>query len=349
MRYRLGARLFCVALAVAPLAAAEPIQRGALRLDWSAPGGCPNRVELVERIEALLGVPVAALAPEPIVARGTVRQLDTLRFELELETHQREQRFVRSMQAPSCAELSDAGALVLALAIDPTLAERQARAEAAPGTSALPGATPATPEAAPEPEAAKPPVETLDMADPAEAPPPPPPAPPRAPPWSLRAGVTVDAGTVADVSLGARGSVEFGFEEARFELGVLWLPPARTFVESDTDRGGYVDLLAAQAAFCLLPLRGDFEMEGCLGLEVGRLHGAGFGVETEIDGSALWLAGGLGVLARFRATDGLSVVASGGLLYAPQTTEFVLENVGLVHRVSTVVGRVGLGIETEFE
>ena len=341
MRYRLGARLVFVALAVAPLSAAEPIERGALRLDWSAPGGCPNRVEIVERIEALLGVPVTALEPEPIVARGTVRELEALRFELELETHQRAQRFVRSMQAPSCAELSDAGALVLALAIDPTLAERQARGEAAPGTSSLPGTAPPPPGAAPKAEAQKPPVRTLDTTDPADEPPP--------PPWSARAGVTVDVGTVSDVSLGPRGSVEFGFETTRFELGVLWLPPARTFVASDTERGGDIDLIAAQTAACLLPFRGELEVEGCFGLEVGRLHGAGFGVATETEGSALWLAGGLAVAGRIRATDGLSVVASAGLLYSPQTIEFTLENVGLVHDVSPVVGRFGLAIETEFE
>ncbi|HEX6277783.1 MAG TPA: hypothetical protein VFZ53_32295 [Polyangiaceae bacterium] len=349
MRYRLGARLVLVALAAAPLSAAEPIERGALRLDWSAPGGCPNRVEIVERIEALLGVPVAALEPEPIVARGTVRRLEALRFELELETHQRAQRFVRSMQAPSCAELSDAGALVLALAIDPTLAERQARGETAPGTSALAGAAPSPPEAAQKAEAPKPPVRTLDTTDPEDEPPPPLPPPPPPPPWSARAGVTVDVGTVSDVSLGPRGSVEFGFETTRFELGILWLPPARTFVASETERGGYIDLIAAQAAACLLPFRGEVEMEGCFGLEVGRLHGAGFGVATETEGSALWLAGGLAVAARIRATDGLSVVASAGLLYSPQSTEFTLENVGLVHEVPPMVGRFGLAIETEFE
>ena len=140
MRLRLGALAPLVVLALASPARAQPLERGALRLEWTAPGGCPNGVEVVDRIETLLGVRIADLAPEPIVARGKVREVGALRYELTLETHQREQRFVRSMQAPSCAELSDAGALVLALAIDPTLAERQARssAETAPGTSALP-------------------------------------------------------------------------------------------------------------------------------------------------------------------------------------------------------------------
>jgi hypothetical protein len=334
MRFGLGARGLLIALAVAPLASAEPIERGALRLDWSAPGGCPNGVEVVERIEALLGVPVAALSPEPIGARGTVRELETLRFELELETRQRDQRFVRSMQAPSCAELSDAGALVLALAIDPTFAERQALAGGAPGT---------------KPEAPKVSVQTLDMADPQDERPPPPPPSRRAVPWSARVGLTMDLGTVSDVSLGPRASVEFGSDTTRVEFGVLWLPPARTFVATDTESGGFIDLIAAQVATCVLPFRGDFEMEGCVGLEFGSIHGVGFGVETQSEGTALWFAGGIGVLARGRATDGLSVVLSAGLLYSPQDTEFTLENVGIVHQVSPVVGRLGLGIETEFE
>src|SRR5262245_20977934 len=166
-----------IALSWSPAARAEPLERGALRLDWSAPGGCPNGVEIAQRIEALLGAPITAMTPEPIVARGKVTEVGPLRYELELETRQRDQRFVRSMQAPSCAELSDAGALVLALAIDPTLAERRARgAQPPPATDALPtdlppaeapaAAEPAQPAPAAKPERRV--VTTLDSADPRE-------------------------------------------------------------------------------------------------------------------------------------------------------------------------------------
>ncbi|HVR20497.1 MAG TPA: hypothetical protein VMS65_12390 [Polyangiaceae bacterium] len=364
MRLRLGALAPLVVLALAPPALAQPLERGALRLEWSAPGGCPNGVEVVDRIETLLGVRIADLAPEPIVARGTIREVAALRYELTLETHQRDQRFARSMQAPSCDELSDAGALVLALAIDPTLAERQARGSAGtePGTSALPTESPPAPGAEPKapPAAAKPRVETLDTSDPRdEPPPPPPPPPPSRPSWSARIGLVLDLGSVSDLSFGARATVGLGFDAFRLELGALWLPPARTYLPSDDqvafiegnppERGGAIDLVVAQADACYLPFRGDFELEGCAGLELGRLHGAGFGTSTEEDGSALWFGVGAGALARGKATSALSIVVSAAAVVVPQRTEFILENVGTVYRVPTLLGRFGLAIETEFE
>jgi hypothetical protein len=352
MRLRLGALAPLVVLAAASPALAQTLERGALRLEWTAPGGCPNGVEIVDRIETLLGVRIADLAPEPIVARGSVRKIGELRYELTLETHQRDQRFARSMQAPSCAELSDAGALVLALAIDPTLAERQARGSAGtePGTSALPTEAPPAPGTEPKPSPeAKPPVETLDTKDPAEEPPPPrPPPPPSGPVWSARIELVLDIGSVSDVSFGPRADIGLDFGAFRLELGALWLPPARTYLPDD-ERGGAIDLIVAQADACYLPFRGDFELEGCAGLEFGRLHGAGFGTASEEDGSGPWFGAGASALARGKATSALSVVVSAGAVLVPQDTEFVLENVGTVYRVPLVVGRFGLGIETEFE
>ena len=364
MRLRLGALARLVVLALASPALAQPLERGALRLEWTAPGGCPNGVEVVDRIETLLGVRIADLAPEPIIASGKVREIGALRYELTLETHQREQRFVRAMQAPSCAELSDAGALVLALAIDPTLAERQARssAGAAPGTSALPTEQPPAPgtEAKPAPTEAKPRVETLDTTDPDDEPPPLPPTQPSSgPSWSARLGLVLDTGSVSDTSFGTSANVGLDYGGFRLELGALWLPPARTylpsgdqvaFLEAPTpERGGAIDLVVAETDACYLPFRGDFELEGCAGLELGRLHGAGFGTSTEAEGSAPWFAARAGVLARAKATGALSVVVSARAVYVPQATEFVLENVGTVYRVPTFVGRFTLGIETEFE
>jgi hypothetical protein len=331
-------------------ARADPLERGALRLEWSAPGGCPNGVEVLERIEALLGTRIADLRPEPISARGSVVVVEALRFELHLETEQRGQRFVRSMQAPSCAELGDAGALVLALALDPELVERQARATESkpPETSSLP-TTP--PPALPTPEVPKapppPPRQTLSprVDDPADE--------PSRPTGALesfaRIGLLADLGTVSDASFGARATVATGLGDFRAELGFSWLPPVRSFTARNPDRGGEIDLLAADLDGCFLPFHGALEVQGCAGLEVGRVHGEGFGTAADTEGSALWLGASLTLLGRLRATRSLVVVASVGPLFVPQDTEFTLENVGIVHRVPNVVNRFGLGIEAAFQ
>ena len=358
MRRWFGALAALVALLGASRANAEPLQRGALSLEWTAPGGCPNRVEVVERIEALLGVRIDELRPEPIAAKADVRQIGPALFELTLETHQSDQRFARSMQAPSCAELSDAGALVLALAIDPTLAERQARAGAAgPETSALPAETPAAPAAepaatppekkpAPKPKVA---VQTLETADPRDEPPPPSPESPPVPlAGAARLEGVVDLGSVATLSAGVRASAALEVGAFRLGLGFLWLPPTRSYVEGSTTQGGDIDLVAGQFFGCRLALDGDFELELCADLELGRIHGSGVGTDTQRDGSALWFGFGADLTGRVWVAKKLALTAGIGALVVPQGIEFTLENVGTAHDSSPVVGRGTLGVETEF-
>ena len=335
------------------VARAEPLERGALRLEWSAPGGCPNAVEVVERIEALLGARVTDLAPEPIVARGKVRQLEPLRYELELETHQRDQRFARSMQAPSCAELSDAGALVLALAIDPTLAERRARAAQEISTEpSTPPAEPAQAEpVAPEQKvaaavAATPPTGANPRDEPFED------GPEQQPSWnewSARIGLLADVGTISTgAAFGMRIGAGLGVGLFRAELGLSWLPPVRTITAFDPDRGGDIDFVAGELAGCAFPYRGPIEVLGCAAFELGRLHGAGFGTVVEGEGSAPWFALGANGTVRLRVSDAMTAFVSGGFVLTLQDVEFTLENVGVVHRVDGAVARFALGIEADF-
>jgi hypothetical protein len=350
---------FALALGSSLPVHAQPLERGALRLDWSSPGGCPNGAEIAERIEALLGAPIADVKAEPIVARGKVTELGPLRYELELETRQRDQRFVRSMQAPSCAELGDAGALVLALAIDPTLAERRARAQTSPGTEALPSDLPPPAQPAPaepaEPAPAEPAppaparprgaVTTLDSPDPQDEVVP---AAPLVVRWSARLGLVLDAGTVANSAYGFGARIGAPFGSFRAELGLVWLPPTATVIATDPERGGSIDLLAADLVGCYVPLRGGFEIAACGIVELGRIHGAGFGTVVESEDSALWVAVGPGALFRLRAAESLLVTASTELLFALERNEFTLENVGTVHQVWPAIPRIGLAVETEF-
>ena len=344
-----------VALAWPLVARAEPLERGALRLEWSAPGGCPNAVEVVERIEGLLGARVTDLAPEPIVARGTVRQLEPLRYGLELETQQKGQRFARSMQAPSCAELSDAGALVLALAIDPALAERRARAAAegsAPETSALPAESPAA-QATPEPPPVAPvaPVapEAKPLTPPRDERPPVEPTGTAKRDWSAHMGLLADVGTIStDVAFGMRAGAGLGVGIFRGELGISWLPPVRTVTAVEPERGGDIDFVAADLDGCIFPYRGRVEVLGCATFELGRLHGVGFGTEVESSGSALWYALGANGRIRYKAAESVTAVAGAGFVMGLQDVEFTLENVGVVHRVSSAVARFTLGIEADF-
>jgi hypothetical protein len=191
-------------------------------------------------------------------------------------------------------------------------------------------------------------VRSLDTPDPADERPPPSPRPSsRFADLSAGVGLVVDAGTVANSSFGARAHVDLGFGSIHAKLGVLWLPPAQSYVSVNPDQGGAVDLIASEAAACVAS-RGTVTLEGCLGFELGRLHGQGFGTANDGEQSVLWFAPGAGGLVRGKVTETLSVVASVGLVISLQSFEFILENVGVVHAVSPLIGRFGLGIQTEF-
>jgi len=162
-------------------------------------------------------------------------------------------------------------------------------------------------------------------------------------------GLLADVGTIStDMSFGMRAGAALGVGIFRAELGISWLPPARTITAFEPDRGGDIDFVAAELAGCAFPYRGMVEVLGCAGFELGRLHGAGFGTIVESEGSAPWYAFGVNGTVRLKAAESLSAVAGAGFVVGLEDVEFTLENVGVVHSVSGAVARFSLGIEADF-
>ncbi|MBX3273289.1 MAG: hypothetical protein KF729_23705, partial [Sandaracinaceae bacterium] len=119
-----------------------------LSLSWSAPPGCPDRATVAAQIEELLGRALVA-APPARVEAAMARDGGRLRLDLELVRGD-EPASTRTLEGPTCEALAEAGALVIALAIDPdAVAARQRAREGAP------------PEAAPEPAPAPTPTPAL--------------------------------------------------------------------------------------------------------------------------------------------------------------------------------------------
>jgi len=327
-------------------ALAQPVERGKFRLAWHAPPGCPTAHEALARIEALLGARVTEILAEPMAARATVSLAGDGRYELMLETFQGEQRFTRSMQAASCAELTDAGALVLALAIDPTLSERRA-AEA--NVSVVPPPPVEPTERGPDTEAAP----TAPVATTALAKPPPPaalapPAAARTPartPDQLRFGVlgtaTLDVGTIATVAVGPSLGVGVQWRSVEASLGALWLPPRRSYAEPG--KGGDITLVTGQLRGCYRPFQGDWQLLGCGTFELGVISGKGAGTATRFDPSATWIAPGAMISGRRRLGSSFVLSFGAGAQIPLQPIDFTLENVGVVHSVPVLVPRVELG------
>lgn len=329
---------------------AQPIERGNLRLVWRAPPGCPTDREALARVEALLGARVTEILSEPMAARATVSVIGDGRYELMLETFQGEQRFTRSMQAASCAELTDAGALVLALAIDPTLTERRALAEASAGTVAPPPPDGAESTTGTTAEAA--PVATTEQA---KTPPPVLRLTPSAPPTKAKqaegagSGVrilvlgaaTLDFGSIATAAVGPSLGVAIQWRRVEASLGALWLPPRRSYAAPG--KGGDITLAAGHLRGCYLPLRGEWQLLGCGTFELGVIQGEGAGTVDRFDPSAAWIAPGALISGRRQLGSSFLLSLAAGAQIPLQPIDFTLENVGLVHSVPALVPRVELG------
>lgn len=348
-------RAFIASVLVCGAGLAEPIERGDFRIAWKAPADCPTDRETLARVEALLGARVSEMKLVPLAARGRVTAIAPGHYELVLETFQGEQRFLRTMQAGSCAELTDAGALVLALAIDPTLSER--RASATPGHDA----TSAKAEAGPDgPPSAAAPSATTRRPPPRSRPPRPATSAPSRPPSPARplhhdgpvhflvgARAVVDFGSIADVAVGPGVGLALQWRGLEASLDGVWLPRRRTLAEPG--KGGDISLTATNLRACYRPLAGTFEALGCVVFELGSLDGDGVGTVVRTHRSGLWAAPGGMVGGRVRLGSRILVALGAGALVPIQPIDFTLDNVGLVRRVPPLVARVEAGLSAHFD
>ncbi|MGC4025346.1 MAG: hypothetical protein QM744_09460 [Mesorhizobium sp.] len=109
----------------------EPAVGRAFELNWQAPAGCPASAEVRLATERLLRSSGAAAVQGGVRATARVRK-NRERFELALTLGEGASARTRELHAPACEELVQAAALVIALAVDPSLAlaEEGSRAEA---------------------------------------------------------------------------------------------------------------------------------------------------------------------------------------------------------------------------
>jgi hypothetical protein len=302
-------------------------------------------------VRSLLGSSPAAT--DPITATGAVTLAQDGGFSLTLETAQRAQTHRRTLAAPRCEELSDAGALIVALAVDPKLV--------------VPATTPDPDPAGQEPHG----VIAVSEPEPSASPPPIPPPPPdiaptpvaqrpvaeapraEAPtPLELRVLIAAlgDAGALprpaGGVALGA------GLARDAFRLDAVGtvLPFARQVIAPAPERGGDVMLLAGGLRGCVSSLATRLEAGVCAGLEAGLLEAEGFNTADDDPGRSAWFAGRLGLTGRVALSQTLALAVDlEALVPVPAARpKFVILPTGLVHQPSAVVGRLAIGLELAF-
>ncbi len=336
-------------------AGAEQLDDGSVSLDWQAPASCPSASTVLGKVRSLVSGPAASA--ERVRARGVVSApAGDQNWQLTLETVQGARTWQRSLRAGSCEELADAGALIIALILDPSLKTEE---KPDPGTNprpdtAAPATAPAGPPAPPPAVTARPPAAAPVQPAPSDVPRPTRPTrpAPETPGSELdfhaAASAVGDWGSLPRIAFGAEVAAGVAVKPLALELSAMLLPEVEEVIAQQPKRGGNIALFAAG-------LRGCYELRGsaldtrlCAGFEAGRLQGTGFGTATTDTKNSLWTAARLGGFARYPLVAPLALRFGAEGLVPFSQPQFWLNNVGLVHQPNSVVVRLQLGLELLF-
>ncbi|MEZ4447845.1 MAG: hypothetical protein R3B09_00110 [Nannocystaceae bacterium] len=331
---------------------------GAVHLEWDAPAGCPSAAEVSAQIDAhLAGTPRgdgSVEASAKVTRRGGA-------YVLELRSVVRDQPGARTLRGRECGSLARAAALVVALAVDPSLGERQGDDEGAPvdagvdvdadADAPLAGAGEASVPAEPEAAATEPEVTDPEVV-----------APTTAPPSNDRRGRLRDrfalrllggaeVGALPGVGGLVGASIGHVWPRARVELTGVYLPPRRVAVPYEGAVGSATfQLGAAGARGCGQVVRGRFEVPLCAGIEAGVLDIVTADFRPDGSRRAPWVAGSAGATLVVRALRVLGVVVAAELVvpFTRPTTIVGSDTSEVVHRPAPVTGRFAAGIELRF-
>jgi hypothetical protein len=307
-----------------------PNESQAAELTWVAPPECDNEVDVREQVERLIGRELESV--DGMAFAVEVRQEPSGTWILSLKTRVGDEQGVRELTAKSCSEVAEAGAVVIAMAVQgesesvqPSEPFEPEPAEAAkPEVPAPVVTTPVSRQEGPLKHA------TANTTD-------------RGPEVRLALGGALEVGALP--APGPGGELEAALSIGRFRgiaLAALYAP--RTLERADGS-GGTFEFALAGVLGCYQHPIGAWLALGCAGYELGRLEGKGSGVEPPRTGSFWWQAGRgeVGLVAPLSETFALQ--ARGGLAVALTRRDFVVDGGALLYRPADLVGRAFLGLE----
>ncbi len=325
------------------------------RLSWSAPASCPAESEVRQRIQRLLNESKLPPPATPLEVSAQVKASPE-GFHLDLAVGSPPAARSRKLLAPSCGELAHATALVVALAIDPSLAaipDAESDATTFDAATKDAGAAPDAPSSPPRcvgvPEFTACEVPDSPTVLPAPALSPATPkresiddevrTPKKARFFALLGGSGVAFGALPQ----ALPRVTLG---AVYRRGVHWLELSANGAfgveEARADGTGASFLLAfAEPRYCGR-MAAAFGTLGACGLfELGASRASGFGVDYPSAQWSAWFAPGIGVAASVPLASGAELSLMGDLLWVVTRTRFELDGV-LRYRPNALVPAVRL-------
>ncbi|WP_437832915.1 hypothetical protein [Sorangium sp. So ce1153] len=357
---RTGAQALLFALVipcVAPLASsAARADDRPFALRWMAPADCPSGAAVEAEITRLLGDQGPA-SNGTLRAAGTVTPVGT-GFVLSIEMSRDGWRSARTVRGATCRALADAGALMVAMAIDPEVAARSD--SPATGDRSSAGARLADPAPEPPAAAARTAAPTPPRVPSRSAPPargrerPTDGAAEGAPLFRIGVGGIGDLGTMQHLGSAIEPWAGVVVGPARLEVGASFWARNTAASAARPRSGGTIGLVAGSLAACaLLPplaraVRPRFEVGlPCAGFELGRMHAEGYGVSDPDEGNGLWAALRGGAAAAWVVAPWVRLRLRLEAVVPLKHPRFVLEGVGEVHEPS-VAARAALGLELAF-
>ena len=264
-----------------PAAADGATRDRAIQLTWTAPPECPSGGDVIADARSLVIHREALEEGAPITVDAIVGRLASNRWTLTLAVRGAKQR----LEASTCADLARAGALFIALLMDPEggssipVPAPKPPAPPAPAPAPVPAASAIdskTPPAPPAGEIAvdsKPKVATSGVGG--------------VPSILAAAGIAVDVGTLPHASV--FGVLAGGVRVRRFDVlleGAI-APP------EDTSVGGAPGARLMAASATVMPCyavftQGRVRLEPCLPIEVGWIQGEGIGIAQSRSSDSLW-------------------------------------------------------------
>ncbi len=312
-----------------------------LHLLWDAPDGCDARDAALLSVGRLVGPLGPATVPVQAHARVTSRASGGWRLQLTFAGPDGER--MRELDAQTCDELREAAALILALAVNPSLGESVVQsvdeAGAAPKRATSISTLPPT-GAAPPPKGAPMPTPARGR-DGSSA---------NRTSWglSLAAGPIWAQGAIPSPAFGGAGLVAASQNRVRIELGCFYMVQRFQHAEGRPTSGGYIGLTGGAVSGCYVLWRHKaIDAGGCAQIEVGVIHGQGVGLDHMQSGEYLWLATGLSGLLSFELDARVRLAIEPSIMAPWSRPEFVAGG-AFVYRPAEVTGSVRSLIELRF-
>jgi hypothetical protein len=267
-RWALGFALSC--------SATRAVADDAVELSFKAPAECPQEDAFRQRVEHFLGQRIESRRDQEIVIVAVTERTGSRAFSVRLHMATSSGIQRRELTHEDCAELTEAAALIVALAVDPTLTPPPDATPPEPVEKEAPPAPAETPTPLPQPS----PVPSL----------------PEAPPEHDQgegsnegsAGVRlslallgfVGTGALPEAGPGAMAEIAADAGPLRLAVrGSYWFPRFAALADA-SGPGVELDLWSAGVRACWVSRWPRVELSSCLGPELGDLRGKGVEVQN---------------------------------------------------------------------